>query len=49
MELLLEGLLLDGDFLYMDNFIAPRIETEIAFILSKDITKDIYPVKLRYH
>ncbi|HHT50706.1 MAG TPA: 2-keto-4-pentenoate hydratase [Eubacteriaceae bacterium] len=40
-----EGLLLDGDFLYMDNFIAPRIETEIAFILSKDITKDIYPVK----
>lgn len=40
-----EGLILDGETLYMDNFIAPRIESEIAFILSKDITKDMYPVK----
>lgn len=40
-----DGLILDGETLYMDQFIAPRIESEIAFILDKDITKDMYPVK----
>lgn len=40
-----EGIILDGETLYMDHFIAPRIESEIAFILSKDITKEMYPVK----
>lgn len=40
-----EGLILDGEALYIDQFIAPRIESEIAFILDKDITLDMYPVK----
>lgn len=40
-----EGLLVDGGELHMDNFIAPRIEAEIAFVLGRDITPDMYPVK----
>lgn len=40
-----DGLLYDGDVLHMSNFIAPRIESEIAFILGEDITMDQYPVK----
>ncbi|MGI6654197.1 MAG: 2-keto-4-pentenoate hydratase [Christensenellales bacterium] len=40
-----EGLLTDGGELYMSDFIAPRIESEIVFVLGKDITKDMYPVK----
>lgn len=40
-----EGLLTDGGELKMENFIAPRIEAEIAFILGKDIGKSMYPVK----
>lgn len=39
-----EGLLMDGGELMMQDFIAPRIESEIAFVLSRDITKDMYPV-----
>lgn len=40
-----EGLLQDAGELYMENYIAPRIEAEIVFVLGKDITKDMYPVK----
>ena len=39
-----EGLLEDGGELHMDRYIAPRIESEIAFILKQDITLDMYPV-----
>lgn len=40
-----EGLYHDGGTLFMDNYIAPRIESEIAFILGSDLTIDMYPIK----
>lgn len=39
-----DGLLLDGETLHMKEFIAPRIESEIAFILGEDINLSQYPV-----
>lgn len=40
-----EGLYHDGGTLFMDRYIAPRIESEIAFILGSDLTIDMYPIK----
>lgn len=40
-----EGLLVDGGGLELDKFIAPRIEPEIAFIMGKDLTADMAPLK----
>lgn len=40
-----EGLLTDGGTLELDRFIAPRIESEITFILGEDLTLDMLPVK----
>lgn len=40
-----DGLLMDGETLHMEKFIAPRIESEIAFIMGEDITMEQYPVK----
>lgn len=40
-----DGLLTDGGTLDMNRFIAPRIEPEIAFILGKDLTADMLPIK----
>ncbi len=39
-----EGLLADGGELILDNFIAPRIEPEIAFIMGKDLSADMAPI-----